>query len=69
MERTDARSDFISFYLELIPEAIVVKMLVLSAVSGLGVRGGGTSTKENPKHTKPKTQQPPCHSNSEFKCL
>ena len=59
MERTNARSDFISFYLELIPEAIVVMMFVLSAVSGLGVRGRGTSIKENPKHTQPKTQQLP----------
>lgn len=58
MERTDVRSDFISFYLELIPEAIVVMMLVL-AVPGLGVRGRGTSIKENPKHTQPKTQQLP----------
>lgn len=58
MERTNARSDFISFYLELIPEAIVVMMLVL-AVPGLGVSGRGTSIKENPKHTQPKTQQLP----------
>lgn len=46
MESTEARSDFVSLYLELCPEAIVAyitKMLALSSISGGG--------KKNPNQT------------------
>lgn len=63
MESTEARSDFISLYLELCPEAIVaysMEMLALSSISGGGKKkpnqtGKPTTNKQtqHPKQTKP----------------
>lgn len=44
MESTEARSDFISLYLELCPEAIVVYVTKMLALS---ISGGGKKTPTN----------------------
>lgn len=56
MESTEARSDFISLYLELCPEAIVAYSMEMLAL--LSNSGGGKKKPNQPKPTKQENQQP-----------